>query len=205
MKRFVFLCCFVVIPLIFSNVYADDAVSRGQTKSAVCAACHGNDGNNPTVGVPVMAGQHADYLLEQMIAFKAGESGSRNNPIMTPLMQSLTQSDMEDLAKYYAAQKTAIGQADPKAVDLGERLYRGGDLSRRIPACSACHGPQGLGNASARFPRLSGQRPDYIIAQLKLYQTGARKTGPASMMSTIAGALTETEMNALAQVATGLH
>ncbi len=74
----------------------------GKAKSAVCAGCHGADGNSPTAMFPKLAGQHADYMYHSLQAYKIGK---RKNPIMTGQVASLSNQDMHDLAAYFSKQK----------------------------------------------------------------------------------------------------
>ncbi len=83
------------------SALAGDPVA-GQRKSMACQACHGSDGNSPVPTFPIIAGQHQDYLLHSMLSYKTGE---RTNPIMTAIVQPLSEPDLEDLAAYYASQK----------------------------------------------------------------------------------------------------
>lgn len=76
--------------------------ARGAEKSLSCQACHGPDGNSPAPTFPILAGQHEDYLLRSMQAYR---DGGRTNPIMTALMAPLSAQDLEDLAAYYARQR----------------------------------------------------------------------------------------------------
>lgn len=89
--------------LITSPAYAASGnAEAGKAKSTACAACHGPDGNSPTALFPKLAGQHKDYLYHSLKAYK---SGKRKNPIMTAQVQSLSLTDMADLAAYYSKQK----------------------------------------------------------------------------------------------------
>lgn len=81
-------------------VFAGD-VEAGKEKAKVCAACHGVDGNSQSGEFPRLAGQHNDYLLRALEAYK---SGARKNPLMAPMVEKLTKRDMEDLAAYFSAQ-----------------------------------------------------------------------------------------------------
>jgi len=80
---------------------AGDAAA-GKSKSAVCAACHGADGNSANAMWPKLAGQHATYLVKQLKDFK---SGARKDPMLAPMAKPLSDQDMENLAAYYASQK----------------------------------------------------------------------------------------------------
>lgn len=80
---------------------AGDAAA-GKAKSAVCTACHGADGNSTNPLWPNLAGQHAAYMVKQLKDFK---SGARKDPMMAPMAAPLSETDMENLAAYYASQK----------------------------------------------------------------------------------------------------
>lgn len=84
-----------------SAAHAGDA-ARGKEKSAACAACHGEDGNSKAPSFPRIGGQHEDYLLQ---ALKAYKKGTRKNAIMGAQVTALSEQDMADLAAYFASQK----------------------------------------------------------------------------------------------------
>ena len=75
--------------------------AAGQAKAdAVCAACHGKDGNTPVdPSYPKLAGQHSDFLIRALSDYK---SGARKNAIMAGQVQALSKADIENLAAYYA-------------------------------------------------------------------------------------------------------
>jgi len=178
--------------------------AAGQTKSAVCAACHGTDGNSPANPLwPKLAGQHPGYIVKQLQALKAGTG--RTDPTMAPMAAPLSDQDMADLAAYFASQSTKIGAASPAQVTLGEKIYRAGDKDSGLPACMGCHGPAGMGNDPANFPRLSGQHADYTVKQLMAFRSGERKNDLNGMMRDVANKMTNDQMKAVAQVIAGLH
>jgi cytochrome c553 len=181
---------------------AEGDAAAGKQKSATCAACHGADGNSNNPEWPKLAGQHPAYTVKQLKNFKDGE---RVNAQMNGLAAPLSEQDMEDLAAYFANQDIARGQADPELVELGERLYRGGDLAREIAACSACHGATGLGNPAARFPMLAGQHALYIETQLKAFRAMTRANDAGQMMRNIALKLTDQDIQAVASYIQGLQ
>ncbi len=87
------------IGLIFSTfIYAGDPAA-GEKKSASCAACHGSSGNSTNPLWPKLAGQHVAYLEKQMKDFR---DGRRQDPLMTPMAAALSDTDIADLAAYYA-------------------------------------------------------------------------------------------------------
>lgn len=91
----------MVLSATAGGVVAGD-IAAGKQKAAVCASCHGQDGNSPTPAFPKIAGQYEDYLLHTLEAYK---SGHRKNPIMSGQVANLSKRDMEDLAAYFASQK----------------------------------------------------------------------------------------------------
>lgn len=187
------------------NLVGGDA-DAGEAKAAVCAACHGPQGNSVNPIWPKLAGQHAGYVLKQLQAFKLpAEESPRFNAIMYTQVQALDEQDMRDLAAYFSAQNIQPGAADPALAGKGERIYRGGIPGKGVPACIACHGPAGKGNAAANYPALAGQHAAYVISQLKLYAAGERRTDPNQMMRNIAAELDEEEMQAVASYIQGLH
>jgi cytochrome c553 len=186
------------------SILVDGDAGAGQQKAAVCAACHGPDGNSTNPQWPKIAGQNAAYLLKQLHNFKNPDTG-RNNPIMTAQVAALSDQDMADLAEYFAAQPPSPGVADPQLVETGQALYRGGDLERGIVACSGCHGPQGRGNAAAKIPALAGQHAEYTAAQLKAFRAMERANDPNQMMRDAAMRLTDQDIAAVASYLQGLR
>ncbi|TCS98706.1 cytochrome c553 [Tepidimonas ignava] len=166
----------------------------------VCVACHAADGNSTTAANPKLAQQHPEYLIKQLQEFK---SGKRANAVMVGFATPLSDQDMRDIAYWLASQKATTGAAtDAEKVRLGERIYRGGLMDRRIPACAGCHGPSGSG-IPAEYPRLSGQHAEYTATQLKLFRTNERANN--KQMHEIARYLTDVEIAALADYIAGLR
>lgn len=170
-----------------------------------CAACHGNDGNAPfDKTLPKLAAQNVVYLLKTLKDFRPGIKQGRTNSVMNVMVVSLSKERMLEIAKYYSALPGTIEAAQVDLIPLGQRLYRGGDLAKGIPACLACHGPAGLGNSPAGFPRLSGQHAAYVVAQLKLFRAGKREDR-YRMMSMIAKKMSDAEIEAVASYISGLY
>lgn len=176
--------------------------SAGKEKAAVCAGCHGADGNAVNPIWPDLAGQHESYLHQQLQLFKSGE---RANAVMAGQAANLSGQDMQDLAAYYARQQLKIGEADPEQVDQGRQIYMGGDPANNLPACAACHGPAGAGNPAAVYPRLGGQNAQYVAAQLKAYRSGQRAGyAAAEVMTQIAERMSDAEIEAVSSYVQGL-
>lgn len=183
--------------------HAGGDATVGQAKAAACTACHGADGNSFTPMFPKLAGQGEKYIAKQLKDF---QSGARNNAMMAPMVIGKSEQDLADLGAFYASQKSTLVPAKTDLLDLGEKLYRGGNLDNGISACTACHGPNGEGIAAAGFPSLAGQWPEYISAQLKAFraagrndQTGARRDndGEARIMRDIAAKMSDQDIDAV--------
>jgi len=178
-------------------------VQAGQAKaSTVCLACHGLDGNSVNPEWPSIAGQHEQYIVKQVKAFRAGE---RANALMSPIALTLTDQEIEDVAAYYATQKIKGGEAARSKVELGQKIYRGGITDSKTPACMACHSPDGRGNPAANYPSIRSQHGTYIVAQLQAYKKGERKTDQNEMMRTVAAKLSDEQIDAVAQYVQGLR
>ena len=186
-----------------SPIVGDPAA--GKEKAAVCAACHGANGNSVNPQWPNLAGQHAGYTAKQLHNFKNKDESGRNNAVMYGQAVNLSDQDMADLAAYYATLDRATGVADPELVAHGEQLYRGGDLERGIAACMSCHGPRGLGNQAANFPVLAGQHAEYTAAQLMAFRAMERANDPNQMMRGSAAKLTDRDIQAPASYLQGLR
>jgi cytochrome c553 len=188
-----------------STIALTGDAARGKTLSETCATCHGADGKALMPAYPNLAGQHPSYIVRSLVEFKKGPEGQRNNPIMMGMSMPLSDQDMADLAAYYGSlPPVAGGMADPALVELGEKIYRGGIVSEKIPACSGCHGPKGEGYASAKYPSLAGQNADYVVAQLTAFKAGERK-GPNGMMGGVTKYMTPQDMAAVASYVQGLE
>jgi cytochrome c553 len=176
--------------------------AKGQTLAAgVCAGCHGADGNSGVPANPTLAGQHAGYTAKQLANFKSGE---RKNAIMQGMVAALSPQDMLDLGAFYARQQAKPRPANDKELALiGQNLYRAGNAAVGLPACAGCHSPNGAG-IPAQYPRLAGQHADYTVAQLRAFRAGERGNDMNKVMRTIAGRLSDREMQALAEYVSGL-
>jgi cbb3-type cytochrome c oxidase subunit III len=184
-------------------VQAAGNASEGQAKTAVCAGCHGADGNSAVPNFPKLAGQGERYLTKQISDIKAGH---RQVVEMTGMTDGLSEQDIENIAAFFASQPATTGMAKPETVEDGKRLFRAGNAAKGIPACTGCHAPNGKGNAPAGFPLIAGQHATYVESQLKKFQSGERAYDTNSnMMRDIAANLSDTEMKALANYISGLY
>jgi cytochrome c553 len=176
-------------------------LAKGEAKyTAVCAACHGADGNSGIPANPKLAGQHPQYLVKQLQEFK---SGKRNNAVMTGFAAMLSDDEMKNIGAWLAAQKPKTGFAkDKDLVALGERIYRGGIPDRQVAACAGCHSPNGAG-IPAQYPRMSGQHADYTTEQLRAFRDGVRNN--SLQMNQVAAKMNDREIKAVSDYIAGLR
>ena len=180
---------------------AQGNIEAGKAKSAMCAACHGVDGNSMVPMYPSLAGQSASYLAKQLAEFKEGMTSGgkkgRANAIMGGMSMALSNEDMLDLGAYYGAQ--TLKSAGGETSEVGKALYFGGDAERGITACIACHGADGKGMSQAGFPALAGQHAMYLKSQLENFRSGARHNDRNAMMRNVAVKLEDSDIDALVQ------
>ncbi|WP_221793509.1 c-type cytochrome [Oceanobacter mangrovi] len=195
---------------LMSAAHASDANSAyqgsadaGKAKSATCAACHGADGNSMVPTFPKLAGQGERYLIKQITDIREGR---RSVPEMTAFVAALSDHDIADLAAYFGSQTPTGGGAKEELVELGQKIYRSGIESKGVPACLACHGPNGKGVELAGFPQLAGQHEAYTSKQLHNFSSGARTNdGDTKMMRDVAYRLHDSEIEAVANYIQGLR
>jgi cytochrome c553 len=188
--------------------------SAGETKAAVCSACHGSDGNSSAPNFPKIAGLGANYLYKQLGDIK---NGDREVAEMTGLLDGFSDQDLQDLAAYFSAKELQLSGAREIKVQLnsgvkadglklGRQVYRSGNLETGVPACSGCHSPTGKGNAPAGFPRLGGQFTAYIEKQLRAFRAGDRTNdGDQQIMRQVAEHMSDAEIIAVSNYISGLN
>lgn len=176
----------------------------GENKAAVCAACHGMDGNSTVPVWPKIAGQHIDYFAHQMILIR---ERIRDVPEMYPMVMNLTDQDIYDIAAWYNQQSVSPGVADEALVPLGRKVYHGGNYETGLPACMACHGPAGEGIPGAHYPKLRGQHAAHTADRLRRYRAGeTNNDDPHSrIMVAVSVMLTDEEIEAVSSYIEGLH
>ncbi|MDT8427981.1 MAG: c-type cytochrome [Pseudomonadales bacterium] len=202
-KLVISLAASLALAALSSAVYAAGDAAAGERKVAVCAACHGSDGNSQTALYPKLAGQNEAYTFKQLQDI---QSGARSVALMTGLLNSMSEQDLQDIAAFYASQEITLEGADPELVDTGASIYRAGIKDLGVAACTACHSPTGKGNAPAGFPAIGGQHADYLITQLKAFRSGERSNdGDTMPMRIVTERLTDKEIEALASFMSGLH
>ncbi len=185
---------------VAAKIVKPDLAKGSEKYTAMCAACHGADGNSGSPENPKLAGQHPEYLVKQLQDFKAGK---RKNAVMQGFASTLNDEDMHNIAYWAAAQKQKPGFAkDKDLVALGEKIYKGGIADRQIAACAGCHSPSGAGIPS-QYPRLAGQHADYVASSLRAYRDGGRTNN--LQMTQVSSKLNDREIKALADYVAGLR
>ncbi|NYT37251.1 c-type cytochrome [Allopusillimonas soli] len=227
--RFIAACGLVVVPSVLTLAQAADlAVARpdaakgeqlftnGDASRGIvaCASCHGAGGNSTIPANPNLASMPHEYIAKQLMDFapqsekhpplRSGPDGAPS--VMTPFASALTAEDKQNLALYLSQQKLdwdKAGTATNKdTMDLGQRIWRGGLPERHVPACAGCHSPNGAG-VPGQFPRLAGQHPDYLAAQLRLFRSGDRNN--SDIMHAVADRMSDADIAAVADYAAGLR
>ena len=170
----------------------DDAAARKLAEP--CFACHGPDGNSQNPAFPILAGQTWRYVYIQLKDFKEGR---RTDPVMSPLAAAMSRDDMIALGNFFATQKQ---KPIPVKVD-GERAAVGKKISDAV-LCPMCH----LGGfvGQNEIPRVAGQYPEYVRKQLHDFKA-RKRTNDAGSMTSVAGTLSDDDIENLAQYIANLN
>ena len=186
-----------------------DIAKGKEVATTICAACHAADGNSGIAMYPKLAAQHSAYIYRQTLDIKEGKRTNGSAAVMKPMVMNLSEQDILNVSAFYAKQQPKPGEANPKQNDpvLGGKIYRGGLVDKKVPACMSCHGPSGAGipgggTEIVAYPRLGGQHMSYVVDQMKAYKSGQRKN---AIMEDIAKRMTEEELNSVANFIQGLH
>jgi cytochrome c553 len=211
-KNFLSTAFFALGLIVAVPAMAGDAAA-GKALTTACAACHGADGNSMAPTFPKLAGQSEKYTLKQLEDIQKGDAkGGRDVPEMTGQLTSLSQTDLENIAAYYASKEMGLAGSkdDKELLELGAKIYRAGIKEVGVPACIGCHSPTGSGNGP--FPKLGGQHADYIAKQLRDFRAGAEYTdkgrhndGDTRTMRSGVARMSDREIDAVANYIAGLH
>jgi cytochrome c553 len=168
---------------------------------AACLACHGDAGNNPIPGMmaPKLAGLDVAYITKQLHDFKHGR---RTFEAMNTMAQGLSEADIKAVAEYFSEQtRTPDEVMDKDLAKRGEAIVKHGIRDQTVPACANCHNDGMTG--TFRYPRLAGQKSDYVINQLTHLKSGERHND-FGYMSRVAMRLTDEQIKAVAEYISGL-
>jgi len=139
-----------------------DPVQAGKAAAANCAGCHGEEGVSKTAGMPSLVGFDPKYFIAVMNAYK---SGQRKHDMMKSLGAGIRDSDLNNIALYYALQKPARAQTPAPGDEAAGKAA--------VAACSGCHGDQGV-SGNPTTPSLAGQDAQYFAAAMRAYKDGSR-------------------------------
>ena len=165
-----------------------------------CISCHGKEGRTINAEyLPRIAGKPAGYLFNQLMNFR---DGRRNNTAMSHLLQPLSDAYLREIAEYFSALELPYATPQPAVASVatlqrGETLVLRGDASRKLPACTACHGLP-LTGVTPAIPGLLGLPGAYLSAQLGAWRAGQRRAHAPDCMAGIAKALSPEDVSAVA-------
>ena len=140
--------------------------AKGKALAGDCADCHGATGYGKDLPGPNLAGQKEAYLAAALKSYKKG--GGRSNGMMSGMVEDRSDTDLEDLAAYYAALPCQSGRDGSKSAAAAGKELAG--------KCATCHGAAGI-SPQAAWPNLAGQAGEHLLAALKAYKDGGRKNG----------------------------
>ena len=106
-KHFLGLFLAAALPMVAAPIaHAKGNAAAGETKAATCKSCHGESGLKPILPeYPIIGGQHQDYLAAALSQYKTGK---RKNASMNGFAAALSPQDIQDLAAYFASQKSEL-------------------------------------------------------------------------------------------------
>ena len=168
-----------------------------EQRVAACLACHSVKERGDAY-FPRIAGKPAGYLYNQLTNFR---DGRRQYPLMTWMVQHLSDEYLHEIADYFSAQHLpapVLDRASLPAAELerGRQLVTRGDTALKVPACIACHGER-LTGALPAIPGLTGLPRDYINAQFGAWRNGSRHALAPDCMGSIASRLSLADVSAI--------
>jgi cytochrome c553 len=174
----------------------------GKEKSQICQGCHGVDGNSKDELIPNLAGQYEDYIAKQMRNYQAG---TRSHEIMNGMAAPLNDKDLGDISAYFANQAIMKGNGSTTN-EIGKTIFLKGNIKEMVMTCAYCHGTtgKGLDPSTGMYPVIGGQRKGYLLKQLKDFHEDNRINSPNAAMNKTLKALSDSELEALAEYISGL-
>jgi cytochrome c553 len=183
----------IAVSATVQPVWAYDAEAGRQKAEAECVSCHGKNGTSEQETVPSIGGQWNDYVVLALFQFR---NGHRPSEVMGPIAKPLSDDDLGNLAAYYSA----LSPWDPIRRASAAAAAAGPGLAQQRN-CVQCHAPGLAGQQSV--PRLAGQRPEFLTAQLHGFRAGTRGDIDGNMTSAVKD-LTDTEVVTLTDYISGL-
>jgi cytochrome c553 len=171
------------------------SISAGERKHGFCASCHGINGRSFKVNYPILAGQPAPYIVNELLDFKQGR---RNDPTMNTVVPQLSDEDMRDLGAFFAS-------LDPYSSPAGSdpiKAVHGKQLAESAQ-CTSCH-LGSVGSGGGGIPVIEGQHRTYLVKQLKEFRAG-RRTNDGGLMQRVAHSMSDADIEDLANYFASLH
>ena len=170
---------------------ADEAqlkAGKGVYMTKTCLACHGRGGAQPVLSYPMLAGQSADYIIDQMEAIRDGErigtvDETTGHPFvqgMVDIMHLVTEDDIENVAVWLSEQPAAA----PKPLDPAPDpdLLAAGEKAFKQLGCRSCHGDDGSKPTNKKYPFISGMNPEYATRAMTEIRDKVRTSGQSKLM-----------------------
>ncbi len=175
---------------------------KQKVQSENCQECHGLNGVGLAPSAPKLAGQYANYLVKQLQDF---QSGARRHPVMTAMAESLSDDDRADIAAWFSSSQPMSGSGAIPSL-IARDLFIRGDFNRNILPCKSCHGETGRGQyaETGSYPVIGGQHMIYLREQLRNWRAEIRTNSAGGIMNSIAKALSDEEIEALASYISGM-
>ena len=139
--------------------------AAGEPATAMCGGCHGARGVSNDAATPTLAGQDPEYLINAAKAYRT----TRQNWAMQRYVAALSDKDLENIAAFYATQKSSPASQMP------------GSNQELAEKCNRCHDSED--NPAIVMPKLRGQDRDYLIMALRAYRDGKRESSMMHNMS----------------------
>ncbi len=186
MKRAALLAAALLPLSLATQAVAQGDAERGEILAYTCLGCHGVEGYRnayPSYRVPMLGGQHPEYIVAALQAYKAGQ---RAHPTMQAQASSLSDQDMQDVAAYFATYGEPAGEPVAEVP---------ANAPEKLATCAACHSGNGL-SVSPEWPNLAGQHESYLRHALNQYKSGSRVN---AVMAGIIVTLTDEDIRELAE------
>ena len=172
---------------MLTALFLSGALAQGGDRVAICAGCHGADGNSVIPGTPSLAAQPRVFLENYLVMTREGIRGTQ---VMQSLLKGVPDKDIVALAVHFSKlkSKTSEEKADPKLFNRGKEIAA-------MNRCASCHDASFRGKE--QMPRLAGQREEFLAEVLLQYRQNKRLGGDTLMTAALYG-IPETDFKALA-------
>ena len=190
----VFLSVLLVSPAAASDQIVLGDGLAGRSKAEPCFRCHGQNGISQQADIPMLAGQHPEYLVKQIIDFRSGLRVNHEKETIVHALNSRT--DIKDVAAYFASQYRPVSElkVNHRLASMGQQIFN------EIYKCNLCHGERGKGTGKPdkNIPVIIGERKDNIVRMLLDYRYDIRINDSYGMMIKITKKMTDEELIAVA-------